>query len=137
MPLRTLTRSRGMAALSLDGLSLRLPIAPQRKTALQQQAKAADSFSTTPPHSSIRARTKRTISEARASFSFSVSSSHRGSRRFLCFQTAEGGFFQVPKQGPHPRCLFIGPRSLSFVDASLHPVTIPPICLERIGARRH
>lgn len=137
MPLRTLTRSRGMAARSLDGLSLRLPIAAQRKTALKQEVKAPDSFATTPLHSSVRVRRKRTISEARATSSFFISSCRRVSPRFLCFQTVERGFFQVPKQRPHPRCVFIGPCSLSVVDASLHPVTIPPICLERTGARRH
>lgn len=36
-----------MAALPLDGLSLPLPIAPRRKTALKQEVKAADSFTTT------------------------------------------------------------------------------------------
>lgn len=137
MPLRTLTRSRGMAALSLDGLSLRLPIAAQRKMALKQEVKTPDSFATTPPCSSVGARGKRAISAARASSGPFISSRHRVPPRSLCFQTAERGSFQASKQGPHPRSVFIGPCSLSFADAFLHPVTIPPICLERTGARRH
>ncbi|CAB1434014.1 unnamed protein product [Pleuronectes platessa] len=47
---------------------------------------------------------------------------------------------QPPRnQGPHPHSVFIGPCSLSSVDASppLSRSRFPPICLERTGARRH
>lgn len=55
-----------MAALPLDGPSLRLPIAPRRKRALKQEVKAADSFTTAPPGSSIGAREQNAPSPGRA-----------------------------------------------------------------------
>lgn len=123
MPLRTLTRSRGMAARSLDGLRLRLPIAAQRKTALKQEVKAPDSFATTPPHSSVRVRRKRTISEARATSGFFIFSCRRVSPRFLCFQTVLTWFLPSAEAAAPPSLRFhwtVQPFSRGRVSPSGH-----------------